>query len=361
MHRKVETQNKHSNGGVAKRMSFRLQSLAPTTVEDHSGSDDDDESLQEHQTLVPGLVTIPSEGVDRMWNDVSFLLLQEPPEVAPSGVLNVMIDFLLRRVQPYPIFSHIEWFLPMKDAYRKTGTAHAATYIGEEFKWQVSDGFYDRLLGHWRAVPVPTRMLTPALEKACSSCSGAPYSIGRYLVTLPALHSIGSLLSDDATSPGHCATLVARTLKISMPNGESRPILPLSSSAYGPSTLYNAVVGWLHGRGGETLTKFEWYRAYESTKDSNNPTAAIASLSDSEIGQLKSENLAGGVVALIESVMQTYSGDNPEESARAERALGSVLVRLGKIWGDSVDRADLSPHPSPYSTVDTPPLTPYLI
>jgi hypothetical protein len=116
----------------------------------------------------------------------------------------------------------------------------------------------------------------------------------------------------------------------------------------------------LHGRGGKTLTNFEWYHAYELSKDSNNPTAAIASLSDSEIGQLNSESLAGGVVALIESVMQTYSGDDPKESARAERALGSVLVRLGKIWGDSVDRADLSPHTNPHSTFDTPLLIPGL-
>ena len=271
----------------------------------------------------------------QMWNDVSFLLFQQPGSEPKDSVSSYLIDCAVHIGQPNPVLAHVEWFIPRGPAWRTLGSSHAATYIGESFGWQgLDDDFYDRTAGHWRAVPVYARMITPALENACEGCGGAPYSMLRYLTTLPLLSGVGALLPDRPTSPGHCGTLVARTLKLALPNGESDAILPHGSHAYGPSSTYNSVSSWLGTEGYRAIRRTGWHRQWAlDTEGKVEKVVPLHTLSDTQLSELSVQNIAESVVSLIDRLGAARSTLDSSAAVEVERLLAVTLLRIDKRWG----------------------------
>lgn len=140
-------------------------------------------------------------------------------------------NWLSKRFQPEPKMLHCELALINLDCE----VVHHATYIGQCASWQVRDREYYGKHG-WRALVVPASRpeQVDAIGNACSQCSGAPYSLTRYLAST----SIGSFfarwLPDNPDSPAHCGGLAARILYMAL--GES--IIDKPPPRYSPSLLY---------------------------------------------------------------------------------------------------------------------------
>jgi hypothetical protein len=180
--------------------------------------------------------------------DMGFVLFLEAHERGDwsEGVFSHALGMLITAMTPVPNVVHAEILVPPSPdhAMGEQCDTNFATYIGGSgASWQnddleeTVDYYIKHNGGRWRALPVVGRNARERARKACNSCNGAPYSICRYLTSLPFFREVGErLLSKTAQSPGHCATIAARVISAS----RDKP-LPHAASYYSPSSLYQSV------------------------------------------------------------------------------------------------------------------------
>ena len=183
-------------------------------------------------------VISPRDGAVTSMDDVVFALFLECREDATPGasVAENALSTLIRLMQPMPSMAHVE--ILIADC---KGDPHFATYIGRKAGWGVSFGenpaeFYMKVnAGLWRAVPIVSKNAAARVRAECGWHVDTPYSLARYVCSVPPLRSLAGLLKDGVGDPAHCAALTARCLKRAV--GRSSPIKH-SSPWYGPSTLW---------------------------------------------------------------------------------------------------------------------------
>lgn len=165
--------------------------------------------------------------------DLVFLLGIEGGPVKPEWTLGErVLDSLVKKFQPDPVFVHVELFLMPSSADQETTFA---TYLGREAGWGSSEpdtSFYLNSRNSWRAFPVRSPDLAHLSRIACEAETGAPYSLARYLTSVFPARMFAPLLPSSAGSPAHCATLSARILKT------AGVALPRTAAWYSPSTLW---------------------------------------------------------------------------------------------------------------------------
>ena len=176
--------------------------------------------------------------------DVAYVLFLEPMDendARTSGAMDRFITSAIRAFTPDPTLVHCEVLLPPipNSSGRRT---HFATYMGQEAAWQsrdpaTDDGIAFYLIDNatkWRAVPIFGSNAVESLRLACQSNVNAPYSMSRYLTSVPPLRGMARMLSDQPGSTGHCATIVARVLS----QAHVGASLQHASAWYSPGTLY---------------------------------------------------------------------------------------------------------------------------
>lgn len=166
-----------------------------------------------------------------------FLLCLEP-SAKPEPTTTTFergVNAIIESMQPSPSILHVELcFAP-----GASDDANFATYLGSRAGWGKSfPGQREFYLGHnvssWRAVPVVGRNASDRVRQECDHHISTPYSVARYLSSVPPFRALAALLPDGVGAPAHCATLAARILKRSLSE------LPLkhASGWYGPATLF---------------------------------------------------------------------------------------------------------------------------
>lgn len=180
--------------------------------------------------------------------DMGFVLFLESHERGDwsEGVFSHALGMLITAATPVPDVVHTEILVtPRPDrAMGAQCDVNFATYLGGSgASWQNDDlaetveYYIKHNGGRWRALPIVGTNARERVRNACNSCKGAPYSICRYLTSLPFFRSVGErLLSKSAISPGHCATIAARVI-----NASREKPLSHAASYYSPSSLYRGV------------------------------------------------------------------------------------------------------------------------
>jgi len=153
------------------------------------------------------------------------------------GFWESVLDLAVQGAQPSPAITHVELcFAPNANAH---DDMHFATYLGAVAGWGASfGGQRDFYLGYnapqWRAVPIVSAGASNRLRRECETHVGTPYSIAKYVCSLPPIRAFSFLFSDVAKSPAHCAILTARCIRAAMPELK----MPHHASWFGPTTLF---------------------------------------------------------------------------------------------------------------------------
>ena len=168
-------------------------------------------------------------------HDTVFLIgMEAGPASSEWSVQETILDTLVKAFQPSPVLTHVELFIP--PGCEKESEVTFATYVGRHAGWGASfpdsRDFYTGGVHSWRAIPVRASKIVQMVRMACKAEEGAPYSLLRYLTSVPPARAVASILTDKPHSPGHCATISTRILR------RSGVHFPQSSAWYSPSTLY---------------------------------------------------------------------------------------------------------------------------
>jgi hypothetical protein len=208
-----------------------------------------------------------------MLSNVVFLLFLEPAPhskgaaelaVADGGgigtgygtiarILDRLVDFAVRHLQPSPAMAHVELIVPkarIRPGSTARRTGHFATYIGDSAGWKNEGSYYTNNVGLWHAIPIFDEGLADSLISMCDECVGAPYDVFvRYLASGP-FPFIAKLLSENPQSPAHCGIISARALRMSSER-IAKHALWRQSSRYCPSRLYIDSTSWLQFDGSD--------------------------------------------------------------------------------------------------------------
>ena len=158
-----------------------------------------------------------------------------------AGWVDSLLNFAIEHLQPgSPVYAHVELLIPSAG---KPGIF--ATYHGcSGARWwhphgAACDYYLNDTADRWRALPLRVPAADAQLIAAfASQCTGAPYSIARYLTSARLLRPMSAFLSDRPKSPGHCATLVARALRSAPTTAAS---IGRAAAWYAPSSLVACV------------------------------------------------------------------------------------------------------------------------
>tara|TARA_R110002050_G_scaffold433_4_gene2985 strand:+ start:2721 stop:3758 length:1038 start_codon:yes stop_codon:yes gene_type:complete len=176
--------------------------------------------------------------------DVVYALFLEPDDKThPEWSWGeYMIDKAIRWGQPSPTFIHCELLIPPVPTDEGSRTQFS-TYYGRKSAWQADhvDGFGYYLVQHahrWRAVPVFANDAANRARREANMELGVNYSLSRYVTSVPPFRSIARyLVPMGRRKPAHCATLLARVLRNSFPEGD----LNETAAYYGPATLHKEI------------------------------------------------------------------------------------------------------------------------
>jgi len=166
-------------------------------------------------------------------NNIAWALFLEPGTEASSAAESCL-NAAIETFQPAPSMMHVE-LLFCDDRRRLQGFA---TYLGAAANFSGAFGnqreFYlGNRAGKWRAVPFVISN-GAALTAECYHHVDTPYSLRRYLFSVPPVRAISFMLPDTPLAPGHCATVSARLIR--RVDGPKR--LVHASAWYAPSTLF---------------------------------------------------------------------------------------------------------------------------
>lgn len=247
---------------------------------------------------------------------------------------DIVIDTLVKRFQPEPVITHVELFVPPGSADDHTAFA---TYVDRKAGWSASftssEEFYLGGEHSWRAVPARMGNAAAKARVACDASQGAPYSLLRYVTSVPPLRALSPMLPDTPKSPGHCATISARVLKNS---GFS---IPRSSAWYSPSTLYMDVA--------KPLRTQEYYACdidaarVLSVVEREETERAVETLlrgSNDQVRRMTTDGCKAAVDHLQKLVVEqrAQSHVNPAREAALERDLAKGLLRWGNTQHTSL-------------------------
>lgn len=144
-------------------------------------------------------------------------------------------ESLIRAFQPAPHMLHSELLV-----VSATGECrHFATYVGDEAQWRDRGAEYYRL-HRWRGVPVDGGDGVERIAAECDAEVGAAYSIARYALSTPLLGWMSRAVRKRTRDPAHCGGLTARIVQNALAE-RGAAILPLASTRYSPSDLYNGL------------------------------------------------------------------------------------------------------------------------
>lgn len=239
-----------------------------------------------------------------------------PAETALEGALNCLIE----ACQPSPVIMHVELAVVHADGRIR----HFATYLGQraEFREEQADSksFYTRqTAGRWRAIPLARSRLTNAVEHEATQEVDAPYSLSRYITSIPPFRALAAALPSRPGSPGHCATISARILKRAFSG-----LLTNSSGWYSPSTLAIELTNLLP-RTHRFLTNCASIKATGEQEEADAALRALLIGSDADVACAS----ANGKVAALEALSLRASDPDADEvgAVVAQRQLANSLLR----------------------------------
>ena len=248
-------------------------------------------------------------------NKIAWALFLEPGTEASSAA-EACLNAAIEAFQPAPSMMHVE-LLFCDDRRRLRGFA---TYLGATANFSDAFGnqreFYlGNRAGKWRAVPFVIRD-GAALAAECHHHVDTPYSLSRYLFSVPPVRAISFMLPDTPLAPAHCATVTARLIR--RVDGPKK--LVHASAWYAPSTLFLEVTN-------------EKNRLAARTELLNHAPAAenqaivdvICRGSDASVGELSKSERMGALRLLSEHAI----ADDIDETKRAisQRLLATALLR----------------------------------
>lgn len=272
--------------------------------------------------------------------DVAYVLFLEPVDVAgakTSSTLDRFITSAIRTFTPDPTLVHCEVLLPPipNSSGRRT---HFATYMGQEAAWQsrdpsTDDGIAFYLIDNatkWRAVPVFGKNAVDSLRLACQSNVNAPYSMSRYLTSVPPFRGMARMLSDQPGSSGHCATIVARVLS----QAHVGASLEHASAWYSPGTLYQELWSCLDGTQRFPATSTESIQSVLLTTTKVSPVAALldAPVSFEHVRSLGESVCTQAIEELTRRVVQARVANGDQGRDEASRVAQKDLARGLLRW-----------------------------
>ena len=243
------------------------------------------------------------------------------------------LDLLVRTFQPSPVITHVEILL----LHRSTGDqVHFSTYLGHTAGWGSSfpdsKEFY---LGRqhtcrWRAIPVQGVKIAELLRRVCKMSEKAPYSLSRYVFSVPPLRAFASVLPDGPCSPAHCAGLAARLLQ----EASRELALPKSPPWYSPSTIFIEL-----SRPSRMACVSQQVHDSKKSKlpyETAQTLGALETLlrgSDASVAQLQASSCLGAIESLTERVAVQRAGKQEDTAKEAilERQLARALLRFVEL------------------------------
>lgn len=148
-----------------------------------------------------------------------------------------VIDKLVKSFQPSPVLTHVELLLPPSSSRDES---HFSTYLGRNAafgsKFANSKTFYlgGGNVNSWRAIPVQGARALKNARDVCSREVDTPYSLSRYVFSVPPGRALAGILPDHTGSPAHCAALSARIIR----DAVQEYGLAHHAPWYAPSTLF---------------------------------------------------------------------------------------------------------------------------
>lgn len=298
---------------------------------------------------------MPTDVDEDQLSDLAFVLFLDPPPVADNGVAatTTCLDATIVRFSATPVKLHTELAFVDLSAPGQLRVRTFATYYGGASesgtsagaRWQKnlatdddSHWYYQSLYaGRWRALPLHADDARARAERAATEVEHAPYSLARYVTSTWAFRNLAWLLSDTPKACGHCATIVARVLRIA----KLRELAHVDAY-YNPSSLYHELVAGYRRAGREARTRALQPRRFDTGRGPRRPMSAAeaakvveALLSDAcmppSYGAPADNASAAGDApeALRSLVAQTIAAlQRGDDSNALERELANVLLRL---------------------------------
>ena len=223
-----------------------------------------------------------------------------------SNCATNIIDVFVQGLQPAPVMTHVELFIPPNSP---TDACMFATYISKKACWgdkMSGDTWYVGGKNTWRAFPVLVSDVDK-VRNACEDEEDAPYSICQYIPSVYPFRCLSYLVSAKPKTKSHCASLVARILKTSGVK------LRYPAAWYSPSTLWSEVLSMHEAPSGIIL----------------HPKRQIAGIltksSNDIINELREEDWWNGI-RYLEDEATTNAGSSPDD-VNSQQKLANCLMR----------------------------------
>lgn len=174
--------------------------------------------------------------VDGCGHVVYVMFLEPSPPEKNGPLIDRLISYAVRYLQPSPAMAHVEVVVPC--APDCGAAVNFATYIYGMSDWrsnaEANRAYYiGQNANCWRALPLRGEHAADRVRAACGECRKAEYSLLRYVSAASWCRGLARFMPDRPKSNAHCATLVARVLRMAKVGSIAHP-----SSWYGPASLF---------------------------------------------------------------------------------------------------------------------------
>ena len=306
----------------------------------------------------PPKAPMPQDGKSAQQQQALYLLVLEGD--APDANWKwweSALDAVVQTMQPTPAMTHSELLIPPE---HEADDMHFAVYLGKNANWgrAFAGGakFYLDPNGNaksWRAIPI---MGQDAVERVRRECDkhretpyGSAYRLFNYPFSVPPLRSFAWMLDDAPGAPAHCASLVARCLRRSMPELN----LTNASAWYGPSTLFLELTRKARMASySRILEEEETVQSIAETEDAARAAEALLRGSDDTVRALTDADCRIGVDLLCKKCITAANGNDATVERLAQKQLARGLLRWSQV----------ARKPAPAANLDTaasdPPLVP---
>ena len=208
--------------------------------------DDDSENKSSTRHTAPAWTRLTSQAVPPAAEDVAelagytFLLavVPRPRSTSASSSFTAISEWLTELFSPKPTKIHVALLSLIGSESR---CCPFSTYGGIGAGWDSQFSHQDMVAyylqgpysGCWRAFPIATtKTEASTFAKNCKACESAPYSLSRYVCSVPPFRNLTRFLNDDCKAPAHCAGLAARILS------RTFGFLKHAPPYYHPTSLY---------------------------------------------------------------------------------------------------------------------------
>jgi len=268
----------------------------------------------------------PAEEGGHITDDVIYVMAMKTASTA-SCYDESLLDTMVRKFQPSPVFVHVELLLPPHPHNKQM---HFSTYVGESAGWGHSheniSEYYKKNIENWVAIPVVGTGIVKSVREACCKEIKTPYSVLGYLMSVPPMRSFAKYYNNEATSAAHCASLTARILTTALKTTEDP--LKHAPSWYGPSTLVHELC--------KRNRNSTYYKHYEDTSctvpvvgDATNVRLLISAPDDIVRRTLTAEHCSTAVLSKTMEVLKEMSSatGGVTQITPSQRCLAYMLLR----------------------------------